>query len=49
MEQLAEIYNVISNNTLLMTSLLVVILLLTWFVGKVVFFAVCPTVATVTD
>lgn len=37
MEQLAEIYNVISNNTLLMTSLLVVILLLTWFVGKVVF------------
>ncbi|EPC7689226.1 mechanosensitive ion channel family protein [Providencia stuartii] len=37
MEQLAEIYNVISNNTLLMTSLLVVILLLTWFVGKVIF------------
>ena len=37
MEQIIEIYNYISGNTFLMTSLLVAILLLTWFVGKVIF------------
>ncbi|AXH63741.1 MULTISPECIES: mechanosensitive ion channel family protein [Providencia] len=40
MEQIIEIYNDISENTFLMASFLVVILLLTWFVGKVIFLRV---------
>ncbi|EKT61120.1 mechanosensitive ion channel family protein [Providencia burhodogranariea] len=37
MNQLIEIYDFISESPSLMTALLVVILLLTWFVGKVIF------------
>ncbi|MBV2189204.1 mechanosensitive ion channel family protein [Providencia rettgeri] len=40
MEQIIEIYNDISENTFLMASFLVIILLLTWFVGKVIFLRV---------